>query len=341
MSTIDPGVPLTVGTSHGIHLHDFRARAMARRDGPERLDSSSFDDIDLKGIFDGRPLPPYAPLAQPTPLSILHLPQPWRDNTVTNDIYVSGRFSSILHYDRRTFPSIVNTFHSGAILNSLAALPYSFSSVDTEVRRHAGLTQDQVSESKEKEGQTIIGGGTYKSKGSLELYGLSSYDGVVTRNSAMLNRQSAASAGIMSVTNHGTKIVFSDGAGLIKWFERDGQMDSRRLRIGHRDAGNKHSLFASMPGSDDFARKIISTKSASGQDRPNTDNIVFWAGSQLGMVSFASSPLFEGPESKETDMDPSKLKKRQQTRLYEDRMFSALEHQADEVRMMQGLGLGP
>ncbi|XP_044715349.1 f-box-like domain-containing protein [Hirsutella rhossiliensis] len=311
LSAVHEGVPLTVGTSLGIHLHDFRARARVPHEAIERLDGPQRGNADvLKAIFDPKPLPPYAALSQPTPISILHLPRLGSPDLVSDDIYVAGRFTNILHYDRRKFPSIAGTIHSGAQIKSLASLPFSFSPLDTELR------------------QTLIAGGGYNTKGSLEIYGLStateSASHGMLHNSAMKNRQTAASATILSVINHGTKIVFSDGAGLLKWFERDGSTECRRVKIGHSDAEELDSLFASMPGTDDLARKMVSTQPREGQERSNDDNILFWTGEKLGMVA----------DSEEATEDAERK------RAYKDRMRKALAWQADEVRFMGTLGMG-
>lgn len=342
LSKVHQGVPLTVGTSLGIHLHDFRMRAMASRDVVDRLDGYQRDEADVfRAIFDTKPLPPYASLSQPTPISILHLPRPGSHDQVSDDIYVSGRFSNILHYDRRKFPAIVGSIYSGALVKSLAALPYPFSAVDTEVRRQAELTAEQVTKLKsEGEGRTLIAGGGYKSKGSLEIYGLSSAAGTggdsTLQNSVTKNRQTAASSTILSVENHGSKIVFSDGSGFIKWFERDGSTECRRMRIGHSDAEEQSSLFASMPASDDMARKLISTKCRQGNDRPNNDNVLLWTGEKLGLVSFTKSPIFEEKdfEAQGLELDAENEKRQQ----YAHRMRRALERQADEVKFIGSLG---
>ncbi|KAK7397917.1 hypothetical protein QQX98_012720 [Neonectria punicea] len=343
LSQIHDGMPLTVGTSLGIHLHDFRARANVNHDVIERVDDLGWEeDSPFKAIFDPKPLPPYASLSQPTPISILHLPRAGDEDMVSDDIYVAGRFSNILHYDRRKFPKIIGSIYSGSRLSSLAALPYPFSTLDYEVRRRGELTAERVMECKTiGDGRTLIAGGEYKTKGSLELYGLTSADhsngSAVQQNSTMKNRYKAASSIILSVANHGTKIAFSDGAGLIKWFERDGHTECRRIRIGHSDVQTHPSLFASMPGSDDLARKILSTKSRQGRERPNEDNVLFWTGEKLGMVSFTGDPLFT--EEDFEDADSKKATDEEERRRYSERMRDALDRQANEARFVRGLGV--
>lgn len=339
MSGINGGLPLTVGTSLGIHLHDFRMRSNMSSDRSERVE---WDEADVyKSIFDPKPLPPYASLSQPTPISILHLPKPGSHSEVSDDIYVSGRFTNILHYDRRKFPAIVGSIYSGGLINSLAAVPYPYSTVDYEVRRRGELSVDRINHMKETgSGITMVGGGSYKLKGSLEIYGLGSTthsnDKAMLQNATMKNRQTAASATILSVTTHGTKIAFSDGSGLIKWFERDGFTECRRHKIGSCDT-KENNLFASS-GRGELGRKIVSTKAAGGQDRPNNDNMLFWTGERLGMLSFTSAPLYHSEDFEKADEALAEEEEKRQQ--YSDRMREALERQTDEIHLMSRFGHG-
>ncbi|KHN96814.1 F-box domain containing protein [Metarhizium album ARSEF 1941] len=337
---VDTGVTECVSVNNDGHKAFFAVQSHLIEVDLNRLEAWGGTDV-FKMIFDTKPLPPYASLSQPTPISILHLPRPGSHNLVSDDIYVSGRFSNILHYDRRKFPAIVGSIYSGALIKSLAALPYPFSTVDTEVRRHGELTTEQVAQLKsDGEGRTLIAAGGYKSKGSLEIYGLSSAAGAgeksTLQNSVTKNRQTAASSTILSVANHGSKIVFSDGSGFIKWFERDGSTECRRMKIGRSDAEEASSLFASTAGSDDMARKIVSTKSNHGNDRPNNDNILLWTGEKLGLVSFTKFPLFDGTDFE--FQDPESNVENEKRREYTHRMRRALARQADEVKFIGRLG---
>ncbi|KAJ3481303.1 hypothetical protein NLG97_g7853 [Lecanicillium saksenae] len=340
MSAINEGLPLTVGTSLGIHLHDFRTRANMHNDRTERVEWNESDVY--KSIFDPKPLPPYASLSQPTPISILHLPKPGSHSQISDDIYVSGRFTNILHYDRRKFPAIVGSIYSGGLIKSLAAVPYPFSTVDYEVRRQGEFPIDQLSRIKQTgTGVTMIAGGSYKLKGSLEIYGLSSAvhsnDRATLQNAAMKNRQTAASSTILSLTTHGTKIAFSDGTGLIKWFERDGFTECRRHKIGSCDS-KENNIFAGS-GRGEIARKIVSTKSPVDEDRPNNDNILFWTGERLGMLSFTTAPLYQPEDFETQDEDMAAEEEKRQE--YADKMREALERQTDEIRLMSRFGHGP
>lgn len=346
LSAIHPDKPLVVGTSLGVHLHDFRARAKVIHDVPERVDGQSWQDTDVfKAIFDTNPLPPYASLSQPTPTGILYLPQlpqAGSASLVTDDIYISGRFSNILHYDRRKFPAIVNSIHSGAVVNSLAALPYPFSTVDHEIRQFGESSPEKVAEMKSRVGSALIAGGSYNQKGSLEIYGLAPAWSTAGRsttllNSVVKNRFTAASSPILSVANHGTKIVFSDGSGLLKWFERDGNTECRRLRVGHSEADGRGSMSESEPQLDDVARKIVSTRTKHGACRPNNDDILFWTGERLGLVSFTRTPLYQERDFAGEGEASAGDQARQE---YVERMREALERQAGEVRFLSSLGIG-
>ncbi|KAK1755204.1 hypothetical protein QBC47DRAFT_383054 [Echria macrotheca] len=357
LSAASPAVPLTVGTSLGIHLYDYRSRKPPFHDGAEHIDdfdrmgAKDFYERSLRHIFDDEPLPPYAPLSQPGPLSILHLPHPGQEVHLSDDIYVAGRFSSILHYDRRKFPSIKGSIHSGASLAALTSLPYPFSTIDSELRRMGQLTLEQVEASKSVPGaRTLIACGEYNTKGSLEIYGLlpsnMAHPGAPAglQNSTFRNRQTSSQSKLLSVVNHGTRLAFSDGSGHIKWFERDGFTEVRRCKIGHSERPEGHSIFASMPGSDDIARKLLPTRVEGGQTRGsggsgsavNDNDLLFWTGEKLGLVTISARPGFTSEDFEEQQDEGY----REEERAYNERMRLALERQADDVRFVRNLGLG-
>ncbi|CAJ2500025.1 Uu.00g028780.m01.CDS01 [Anthostomella pinea] len=347
LSAADPRIPLTIGTVNGLHLHDYRSRYQHRQYHGERTDYAGHKFVfDLSRVLDPRPLPPYAPLAQSGPQSILHLDCPGNQDQ-TYDIFVGGRFSNILHYDRRMFPSIKGSIHSGARLCSLASLPYPFSSIDSDLRRRLQLSEEQVKKSKNVPGgRTLIACGEYNTKGSLELYGLSpaADDRPKTGsscNSVMKNRQTASKSKLLSVINHGTRILFSDGQGYLKWVERDGFTEVRRLKIGKSEKLVQRSLFASMPALDELARKLLPT--GTGQDdevQANNDDILFWTGEKLGLVSFTSKPGFSAEDFEDVTKTPEELAAEHEEMLYSERMRQALERQANEARFVQHLGAG-
>ncbi|KAI1355298.1 hypothetical protein F5Y01DRAFT_270052 [Xylaria sp. FL0043] len=346
MSTANPEIPLTVGTFNGLYLHDYRLRNAPRQQQQEVVDPFSLHSPDLSSILgDGRPLPPYAALTQPGPQYIHHMDLPGQRDRLSDDIFVAGRFTSILHYDRRMFPSIKGSLHSGGRLCSLTSLPYPFSSIDSDLRRRLELTEEQVTKSKNTAGgRTLIACGEYNTKGSLEIYGLSSRpeDGGETHisyDSTTKNRQTASSSKLLSVINHGNRIVFSDGQGYLKWMERDGFTEVRRHKIGKVERVTHRSLFGSMPGSDDIARKLLSTRTEAGSSTCNDDDVLFWTGETLGLVSFSSGSGFSPEDFVENTKTPEEVAAEEEGQVYAERMRLALARQADEVRFVQNLGM--
>lgn len=352
LSATDPSTPLTVGTNNGIHLHDFRSRVASWADDPERLDNfqgigaQELYEQGLKVLFDDKPLPPYAPLAHPVPLSILHMQRPGADADMTDEIYVAGRFPSILLYDRRMFPTIKGSIHSGARLSNLASLSFPFSTLDSELRRNGEMSVEQVETSKNtpRNGRTLLAFGEYKTKGSLEMYGLQPSTSLPTSlsgglsNSVFKNRQCSADSKIFSGTTQGTRLVLSDGSGWIKWFERDGFTEVRRERIGHCERAQGPSLFGNMPGADDIARKVLATQKES-TGGVNDNDLLFWTGENIGMVTFASTPAFNPEDFEENARSAAELEKEKEERAYSEEMRRALERQADDVRFVRNLGL--
>ncbi|TGJ83264.1 hypothetical protein E0Z10_g5472 [Xylaria hypoxylon] len=301
---------------------------------------------DLSSILKGwQPLPPYAALAQPGPQYIHHMDRPGQRDELSDDIFVAGRFTSILHYDRRMFPSIKGSLHSGGRLCGLTSLPYPFSSIDSDLRRRLELTEEQVRKSKNTAGgRTLIACGEYNTKGSLEIYGLlsRSEDGEnidISYNSTTKNRQTASSSKILSVINHGNRIAFSDGQGYLKWMERDGFTEVRRHKIGKVEKVTHRSLFGAMPGSDDIARKLLSTRTDAENSTSNDDDILFWTGETLGLVSFSSKPGFSPGDFVENTKTPEEVAAEEEEQVYAEHMRLALERQADEVRFVQNLGM--
>ncbi|KAK3693537.1 hypothetical protein B0T22DRAFT_42611 [Podospora appendiculata] len=354
LSAASSAVPLTVGTSLGIHMHDYRSRKSSRGDQLETIDefdrmgAKAFYERSLRNIFSDEPLPPYAPLSQPGPLSVLHLQRPGLEADLSDDIYVAGRFSNILHYDRRKFPSIKGSIHSGARLCSLTSLPYPFSALDSELRRKGQLSLEQVANSKNASGgRTLIACGEYNTKGSLEMYGLlppsatySSLPGGL-QNSVFRNRQTASQSKILSVVNHGARLVFSDGSGYLKWFERDGFTEVRRCRIGHSERSQGSSVFAAMPGSDDIARKLLPTQTGVANGKVNDNDLLFWTGEKLGLVTVTARSGFAVEDFEEGGADsPRSLEIAREEQEYSAMMRRALERQADDVRFASNLGLG-
>ena len=329
--------PLTVGTTLSLHLHDPRYSQYSfgskdtlsdRVDTFAGLPTPPQSSSDFHRLFSGD-ISPSAPFSQPAPLSILHSSLP--SSNESSQIYVAGRFPSILNYDRRFFPQLRNTIHSGARLCSITSLPYFSSEPASERRIHSP-------------GTTLVAGGEYNGKGSLELYGIPTSempDGSNSpskENSTFQNRQTASRSKVLSVANHGTRLVFSDGDGMLKWVERDGSSLVRRWNINEyseNHAPNQHNLFNISTGSGDVVRKIVSTGGELDKDR-----LMVWTGERIGMLRFKEKLEWDGDVFEEKVEGFKEQMQRQQEKDYGDALKRALERQADGVRLFRGLGLG-
>ena len=360
-------VPLTVGTNMSLYLHDSRARrnvGQTGNSGADRIDSydSTFGSLRSTGLSDFRrllnpdPSPLFAHLHHPGPLSILHLPSSGEHWDGNGEIYVAGRFPSILNYDRRNFPRLRGTIHSGARLCSMASLPYPFASMEKDLARRGELSIEQVWEAKTRLGKTLIACGEYNSKGSLEMYGLSPEPHLTTissdsfagslQNSVMKNRQTSSSSKLLSVANHGTRIVVSDGGGNLKWLERDGFTEARRWNIAHGSIEAPRGIFGTLgdsymdSGSGDIVIKMANTHDGRNGNLVNGD-LVLWTGEKIGLLSFSSKPGFTADSFEETGTKtPEQIRTEREERTYAETMGRALEANANEVRWMRGLGLG-
>lgn len=323
--------PLTVGTTLGIHLHDPRLarNSPSSSESLERLDSIATFPTRLQLCRDMSRSPysclDYAPLFDPGPLSILHQPSPDGPDDISNGgIYVAGRFPSILAYDRRNFPKLRDTFHSGARLCSLALLdpvPGPFTP------------------------KSLIACGQYNGRGSLEIYPLPTTSTpeksptVKSLNSSSYfrNRTSASSSKILSLIPHGTRLMYSDGNCMLTWVERDGSTLVRRWLTNQNQADSPPSqgIFPSSAINNsnrrDFGRKLLRTGPHA------TDEVLLWTGEKIGLVGFRDA-VFDN-EAKAQD-EEGKSKDEEEWERYASRMRTALERQANEVRFIAGLPHG-
>jgi hypothetical protein len=349
--------PLTVGTNWTLHLHDTRKPPTAP--SPTRCEliggsmDTSFSRLET-GDFGG-----HVSLAQPGALAILHLPESreWDGN---GDIWVGGRFTSMLNFDRRFFPRLRGTVHSGARISCLTSLPYPF--IPNSLR--TGYPPSYLRAAKDTPGHTLIVAGEYKGKGSLELYGLSSEptrsinssDSRTTRNlqACYQNRQTASSSKLLAAAPHGTRIVFSDGDGNMKWVERDGSTPVRQFNINdmqRRPTSPTQTMTNPLQantetGWGDIVQKILPTTHPLTSHDPSStslgqDDLVIWTGDgKLGMLGFGrEAPFdvdcFEDALEQQVGDGGEKVRERE----YGMEMRRALEQQAREVRWMRGYGL--
>lgn len=375
----DYSVPLTLATTLGMHIYDGRLskteeqEAINLRCEQPTVSLAPPDSPLLQFLPNGRPphrirspdlsdsSDNYAPLFQPGPLAVLHPPAPH-----VNSIFLAGRFPSILQYDRRYFPRLQSTVHSGGRLCGLVSAPSPQFPV--------------FSSSDYPSSHTVVACGEYNGKGSLELYRLAASgedvgDGPSACSSSLSstykNRQSAASSKILSVQSHGTRIVYSDGDGNVKWIERDGRSEVRRLNINsyrppagtffnsdsHADSyddddetNDVSGLWASVSRAQnegDVARKVLPTGG-----NLTGDELLVWTGDRLGRIRFSDKPdVDEVDEDDEMSLDgdvddttreemrSQKRELQARERDYSKMMRRALETQADEVRRMGDFGL--
>jgi hypothetical protein len=388
--------PLTVGTTLSLHLHDPRQNSnsssgAALSSTTERLEMFSTraqatlpspPQSDFHRLFSGEAMPEYASLFQPNPLSILHLPSPTEPTILSDDILVAGRFPSILHYDRRSFPRLTHTLYSGARLSSISSLPYA---------PRLPMQPPGVFTSAESPTSTLIAAGEYNGRGSLEIYTFppNPISSAFPRQSLhspttpppsppplsnFKNRQTTSSSKLLSCVPHGTRILFSDAEGTLKWVERDGRTLVRRWNINHFDQSNpqsKNSLRRNSASrttsrsnphhpptprpfdwdTTDYNSRIRSSRPVKfgpvGTDvvrkiiptngNLDGDRLLLWTGEKVAVMGFKGKPEWCWDELNELDGDLDKNKRKA---VYEDLMRRALERQADEVRWMGRLGLG-
>jgi hypothetical protein len=357
LSEAHHSAPLTVGTNWTLHLHDTRKPAPASSRVELLNTSTSFSRLDT-GDFGG-----HVSLSQPGALSIAHLPSHLGDGN--GDIWVSGRFTSLLNFDRRFFPRLRGTVHSGARISCLSLSPTPF--IPNSLRLGAPYSSPSIlREARETAGVTLLTAGEYKGKGSLELYSLSpspeyainSADSRTTRNTRACyqNRQTASSSKLLSVASHGTRVVFSDGDGNLKWVERDGSTPVRQFNINdEQKRGGTGSLVSTNPGIDtgygDIVQRIMPTTSPSLLSPPSnvetpdlgTQDLLVWTGDgRLGMLSFGREQVFDVDtfeDALERQVDGEDADTRAIEKEYSLEMRRALEQQAREVRWLRGYGL--
>ena len=356
LSKAESPIPMTIGTTNSLYLHDHRQVGNVHHN--EHHDSERVETManfpasprpknDFYRLFLGDKSPVSAPLNQPGPLSILHFASSGTQHPSDGEIYVGGRFPSILIYDRRCFPKLRGTIHSGARLCSLASLLHPFKALEVDLMRQSKLSISEVQTYKSQAGSCLIACGEYNGKGSLEIYGLSASAAStsVAPNSVFKNRVSASSSKLLSVATHGTRLILSDGDGQVKWLERDGSTLVRRWNFNeYQRNGEVRGLFntaVTEANTGDVARKILPTTNEHVENEcAGRDPLLVWTGEKIGLVQFNSQPHFM-PEDWKKEMETVEERaKRQEQDVYGETMKRALQRQADEVRFVRGLGFG-
>jgi hypothetical protein len=356
--------PLTVGTNWTIHLHDPRCPSPALAAGDT---DTSFSRLTATSD--------HVSLAQPGALSIAHLPTT-RDWDGNGDIWVSGRFTSLLNLDRRFFPRLRGTLHSGARISCLTTIPYPFIPHASRLS-----TPSVLAAAKSAPGHTLVAAGEYKGKGSLELYGLSSdpvhsVSSSDTRSAsnaaaAYQNRQTAARSKLLAVASHGSRLVFADADGALKWVERDATTPVRELNVNDFSPGTSSSSSSSSsptPASpatpphiqlinpstaperpDAYVQKLLPTTTAApgvtaaAAAAAAPAPLLFWTSAgALGSLTFGSrapgADEFVDALEHQADGDGGGGEKERE-REYGAEMRRALEMQARELRWLRGYGL--
>ncbi|KAJ5570586.1 uncharacterized protein N7459_010016 [Penicillium hispanicum] len=382
----DYSVPLTLATTLSLQIYDSRLSAVEEEEAIslrcEKNSAPLFPELGIFPYSDSPQLqlrpngqPPrrirspgpsdkeanYAPLFQPGPLSILHPPAPH-----VNTILLAGRFPSILCYDRRFFPRLQSTVHSGGRLCSLASAPEPRFPV--------------FSDSAYPASHAVVACGEYNGRGSLELYNLTSSSQdrstSLSDNTSNLapdykNRQSAARSKLLSVASHGNRLVYSDSEGNIKWVERNGRAEVRRWNINTShpqtpfsksnlpptpqlsgpEKSRPRGLWGSLLDSNnEVARKILPTGG-----NLTGDELLMWTGERIGRLRFSLPAEHdmdiedehddwfmhaEVDEATREEMRHTQRDEWEKERRYEEAMRLALERQADEVRWMGSQGMG-
>lgn len=145
------------------------------------------------------------------------------------------------------------------------------------------------------------------------------------------NRQAASTSKLLSVAEQGTRIVFSDAEGGLKWVERDGYGLVRRWNVNNFEMqGNE----ASIQG-EQVVRKIIPVAPGDSDRGARGDgDLVVWTGEKVGIIT-TQRPHDEIDELSKT-FDETLCNDDVDTKAeeYSRVMRRALESQADERRWM-------
>ncbi|PGH04671.1 hypothetical protein GX51_03338 [Blastomyces parvus] len=329
--------PLTVGTTRSLNIYDPRFRGLGA-------------DTRIRS-----PMPPYngryVSLFQPVPLSVLHTPPP-----NINSIVLAGRFSAILLYDRRNLSSLLSTAHSGARICSLTAIP--------TCPRPYSVTRPEL-----QNNHTIVAAGEYKGRGSLEMFSASTPStpgdyqtqerSLLVKDGICLNRQSASGSKLLSVAAHGTRLVFTDANGYIKWVERDGRTEVRRWNLSSDTKYRRRQLGAKSPiasgshdleyyrwadeyatGGSDIVRKILPT----GYSGVLDDELLIWTGDRIGRLRFSSTAGHDwNKEAEIYEEEMAEAARRDEERknaLYAETVFKSLRTHQQELTWMGDFGMG-
>ena len=361
LSATGPHNPLTVGTTSTVHIYD-----------PRNKSAFLTQDDSIRCELIGGAVISHAVLAQPGPLSILNRSD---DQADSHSIWVAGRFTHLLEYDRRCFPRLRGTIHSGARISCLTSLPHPHIPRYLDLVQNPSVSINDLETAKSANGVTLLAAGVYKGKGSLELYGLSSNASTTSTitpsqpSSSYQNRQTASASKLLSVAYHGASIVYSDGDGNLKWVERNGSSHIRSYNINEiqlepsfnqaqshvQQDASQYGVFAStasqVPGQGDIVQKIIpittshyidgGMNSEHGRPDINAEDLLLWTGDgRIGVLGFGHEDKVAREKLHVKALNAEERALEDAERQYSGTLRRALESQADEARFMRGLGLG-
>jgi hypothetical protein len=381
-----------VDPARRLHMHNLDGFGPIGPDPQSRFQTP----VPTSFVPGRRSLISYAQL-EPAPLSILH--------QTDHSIMVAGRFPSILNYDRRYFPRLEYVIHSSARLSALAYLPFYPCGLKRPPTAEAQGTLISCGEYNGRGSLELYsvprdspsGPADPWSSTAFTLSGTFSSDGTAASNSGSTtttttttanqtppeiysyqNRQSISSAKLLSVAAQGTRIVFSDADGGLKWVERDGKSIVRRWNVnsyqihqesfprlingvrGGSGGQNAGRLEAAVHG-EEVVRKIIPTGTG------EADDLLVWTGERVGLVSFGRSEeqFYDAEEGPPGEVGKEDVVKsfdglvggrktdgeeegggrgggggdlEERARKYDRQMRRALETQADELNWMNRFG---
>jgi hypothetical protein len=93
-------------------------------------------------------------------------------------------------------------------------------------------------------------------------------------------------------------------------------------------------------GSGDIVLKLIACASGRDDKAVNDGELALWTGEKIGLLSFSSKPGFRAEDFEEQAKTAEQAHREREERVYGETMRRALEHQANEVRYVRGLGMG-
>lgn len=169
---------------------------------------------------------------------------------------------------------------------------------------YSGANLSSIASSSDQ--STIIAVGAYKGKGSLEVYPFQRRSSELAEP-PFRNRSMVSHCKCMSVISQGSHIVLSDSNGVLHWFEPGGSFPLRRRILS----------------SGLMARKVLAVDQA-----PNSP-LALWSGDRIGILRYGRAAI----EEIEDEVEPEET--------FDAMMRTALQRQADEVRIISGLGFRP